>query len=207
MTLIDIPRLIACGVPPTQARLFAPWIDAACKRFDIHTTMQQAGFIAQAMHESANFSHLEESLWYTKPENIQRAFKRLGVMSYGDLAPYCKQPEKLANLAYANWNGNGDTSSDDGWRYRGGGIFQLTGRAIYMAAGDAAGKDYKEHPEWVRTNPEDAAMTAGWYWSSTRCNDMMANGDFDKTTRRINSGNNGESDRRAKFAACLEALR
>lgn len=207
MKTIDAQTLIACGVQPTQAKVFASHIDAACKRFDISTQMQQAAFIAQAMHESMRFTHLEESLWYTKPENIQRAFARTRDMSLGDLAPYCKQPVKLANLVYANKNGNGDVSSGEGWLFRGSGAFQLTGRANFMAAGAAAGRDYKNHPEWVRENPEDAALTAGWFWSASHCNELMASGEYDKTTLRINGGTNGIVERRALYAQCMEALR
>jgi putative chitinase len=202
---IDVPRLLACGVRPTQAKLFAPHLDKAFKRFDIRTNLQQAAFIAQAMHESANFTHLEESLYYKTPQAIFNAYRRLQPLGLGTLASYCRKPKELANLAYANINGNGDVSSGDGWRYRGRGLFQLTGRAIYMAAGDAAGRPYKDHPELV-LQPEDAVMTAGWYWATTGCNKMAEQGEFDRTTRRINGGNNGEVERRALYAAAQEAL-
>lgn len=203
--MIDATKLIACGVNPTQAKLFAPHIQAACERFRINSPAQQAAFIAQAMHESANFTRLEESTYYSKPETIFNTFKRLRPLGMGMLAGYCKAPQALANLAYANINGNGDESSGDGWRFRGRGLFQLTGRANYMAAGDAAGKDYKGHPELV-AQPQDAALTAGWFWDTRGLNQLMLRDGIDAVSRRINGGANGLEDRRRLYAACLEVL-
>lgn len=204
--MIDTLKLIACGVHPTQAKMFAPHLVAACERFDIRTTMQQAAFVAQAMHESSRFTRLEENTYYSMPETIYRTFRRLQHLGIGGLAPYCKRPEALANLAYANLNGNGDESSGDGWRYRGRGLFQLTGRGNYMAAGDAAGRDYKAHPELV-AQPQDAAMTAGWFWSSLSLNPLAAQGNIDAVSRKINGGSNGLVERATYYRNCLEALR
>lgn len=204
--MVDITKLIACGVHPTQAKLFAPHIQTACTRFRINNAMQQAAFIAQAMHESTDFTRLEESTYYRKPETIYNTFKRLRPLGLGMLAGYCKAPQALANLAYANVNGNGDESSGDGWRYRGRGLFQLTGRANYMAAGDAAGKPYKEHPELV-AQPQDAALTAGWFWDGRGLNALAAQGDIDTVSRRVNGGTNGLDERRVLYHTCLEVLR
>ena len=204
--MIDVAKLIACGVSPTRAKEFAPHLEAACQRFEIKTGTQISAFIAQAMHESSGFSRLEESTYYSTPERIQMAFKRLSTMDRGVLARnYCRNPQALANLAYANINGNGDEASGDGWRYRGRGLFQLTGRANYMAAGDAAGRDYKHQPELV-AQPQDAAMTAGWFWSMMRLNNTLMLGGIDAVSKRINGGVNGLDERRRLYRECLDAL-
>ena len=204
--MITTQSLIAAGVQPTQAKQFAPHIEAACQRFEIKTLSQRAAFIAQAMHESRNFTRLEESTYYSTPERIHAVFDRLRAVPLGTLAAaYVKKPQALANLAYANINGNGDESSGDGWRYRGRGLFQLTGRANYMAAGDAAGRPYKEQPELV-AQPLDAAMTAGWFWSTSRLNSVLDRGGVDQVSKRVNGGHNGLVERRELYRRVLESM-
>lgn len=204
--MISTLDLIACGVAPTQAKVFSAPITEACERFKIQLLSHRAAFIAQAMHESGDLARLEESTYYSKPENIHKAFKRLRTIPLGQLAAgYIKKPQALANLAYANINGNGDESSGDGWRYRGRGLFQLTGRANYMAAGAALGRPYKEQPELV-AQPLDAAMTAGWFWATTRLSSVFDVGGIDAVSRRVNGGENGLVERRELYADCLKAL-
>ena len=204
--MITIQNLIAAGVQPTQAKQFAPHIEAACERFEIKTLSQRAAFIAQAMHESSNFTRLEESTYYSTPERIHNTFARLRNVSAAVLGVnYVKKPQALANLAYAGINGNGDEASGDGWRYRGRGLFQLTGRANYLAAGDATGRDYKAQPELV-AQPLDAAMTAGWFWSTARLNSILDRGGVDQVSKRVNGGYNGIVERRELYRRVLEAL-
>jgi len=128
------------------------------------------------------------------------------VTSLADAATLCRNPQALANRVYANRLGNGDESSGDGWKYRGRGLFQLTGRAEYMAAGDALGQDYKAQPDLV-AQPEDAAMTAGWYWASANLNDLADSAQIDAITRRINGpGMAAADDRRSAYDEALRAF-
>lgn len=203
--MITVEKLIQCGVAPTQAKVFAPFIAIACDKFHIATSMQRAAFISQTMHESAGFTHLEENLYYSKPEVISAAFKRLRPLGMGVLAKYCKNPQGLGNLAYANINGNGDESSGDGWRYRARGLIGLTGQANYMVCGSAAGKDYKGRPELV-SQPEDASLSAGWFWASAGLNEIAAQNDIEAVTFRINGGYNGLADRQHLYMTCLEVM-
>jgi putative chitinase len=183
--MITVAYLIAAGVQPTQARVFAEPLARACGRFDITGRARVAAFVAQACHESLGFTRLEEQLYYRSPERIREVFKRLRGLGMDELAKLAKNPEGLANRAYANVNGNGDVASGDGWKYRGRGLFQLTGRANYMAAGDALAHDYKGHPELVAL-PIDAAMTAAWYWAAAGCNPLADSAQIDAITRAIN---------------------
>lgn len=202
---IDVRLLIACGVQPTQARVFAEPLVGAFKAFNVDTPSRMAAFIAQAMHESLRFTRLEESLWYTTPERIRDVWPSR-FTSLSDAARYLRQPEKLANYVYANRLGNGDEASGDGWKYRGRGIFHLTGRANYMAAGDGLRVDYKSHPELV-ADPADAAFTAGWYWTSLRLNDYADNADIDGITRRVNGpAMLGADERRSLYDRAMQVL-
>lgn len=182
--LIDTRLLIACGVGPVQARQFEEPLQAAFKSFDINTPTRIAAFIAQATHESANFTRLEENLYYTTAERIRELWPAR-VSSMREAAALLRRPEDLANRVYSNRLGNGDEGSGDGWKYRGRGLFQLTGRANYMAAGDGLNTDYKGEP-WLVADPPDAAFTAAWYWAVGGLNALADNGDIDGITRRIN---------------------
>jgi putative chitinase len=201
-----IYELIAAGIAPTQARIFAEPLERAFLRFDIGTRARRAAFIAQASHESSAFTRLEEGLYYRSPERIAEVFKRLRPLGMAELAKLARNPEGLANKAYANVNGNGDESSGDGWKYRGRGIFQLTGRANYMAAGDALAHDYKGHPDLV-SQPIDAAMTAGWYWATAGCNALADSAQIDAITKAINGPAMLAADeRRSLFDEALRAF-
>jgi putative chitinase len=199
-----VTELIAVHVQPTQAKAFAAHITAAFERFDIVSLEQRAGFLAQAMHESRDFTRLEENLYYTTAGRVQQIWPTR-FPSLAQVEAVLRRPEVLANTVYSNLNGNGDFASGDGWRFRGRGLFQLTFRANYSAASQVLGRNYVAHPELV-AQPEDAALTAAWFWASSGCNDLMARGEFDKTTRRINAGLAGYSERRSLFADIRSAL-
>jgi putative chitinase len=204
--MIDVARLIACGIHPTQARIFAEPLQAACERFEIRRGACESAFIAEAAIESQDFTQLEESLFYRAPERIHAVYARLRRVPLSTLAAgYIKNPKALGNLAYANVNGNGDESSGDGWRFRGRGLFQLTGRGNYLAAAAASGRPYKDQPELV-AQPLDAAMTAGWFWSSARLNSVMERGGIDAVSKRINGGDHKLVERRDRYALCVRAL-
>jgi putative chitinase len=194
--------LLSLSVKSDTVDEFAPHIDAVFERFKINAPAQVAGFLAQAMHESQGLTRLEESLYYTTAANVIRVFpSRFSTLA--DAAVVLRNPELLANTVYSNRLGNGDFSSGDGWKYIGRGIFQLTGRANYMAAGDALSRPYKYQPEIVAEVP-DAVLTAGWYWAVTGCNDCAS---FDATTKKINRAMLGSKERRMIYRKLMEAMK
>ena len=202
---IGIPELIACGVQPTQARIYGPLMGDALAVFEITTRARVAAFLAQVATESANFTRTEESLFYKTPERI-RAMWPQRVPSYELAAQLCGKPRELANTVYSNRLGNGDASSDDGWRYRGRGLIQLTGRSNYKVAGDALRVDYLTQPELV-AEPADALMTAGWFWSSIQANVLADASLIDAITRKVNGpGMVAADERRSRFEHNLQVL-
>lgn len=166
--MIDPASLIAAGVGPTQAKAFADPLRAACALFDISTPVRVAAFIAQCIHESSGFTHMEENLYYTTPARV-RAIWPSRVKSDADAVSLCRNPRALANRVYSLRNGNGDESSGDGWRFRGRGLFQLTGRHNYEDASLELHRPYIESPELV-ADPSDACLTAAWYWHCNKLN-------------------------------------
>ncbi len=201
---ITVARLIAVGVHPTQARTFAPLLESALPRWGVDTRKRQAAFLAQAIHESAGFARLEENLWYTTPERI-RAVWPTRVMP--EQAPQLvRNPKGLANRVYAGRLGNGDESSGDGFRYRGRGIFQLTGRLNYRAAEAALRMPYEANPDIV-AHDVDAVLTECWFWSENRCNGLADSGDHGGMCKAINGpALAGLRERTALYRACFEAL-
>lgn len=182
--MITVASLTAAGIGPTQARQFAPSLAAAAARFDINTPPRVAAFIAQCRVESAGFTALEEGLSYSTPERIRQVFPTR-VASLADAATLVRKPQALANRVYGSRLGNGNEASGDGWKFRGRGLKQLTGRANYADAAVGLGRPYVDHPEWVAL-PEDACLTAAWYWHAAKCNILADSGQWDAITRAIN---------------------
>ena len=203
--MITVRALIDAGVAPTQARLFAQPLDAACGAFGITGRRPLAAFLAQALHESARLTALEESLWYRDPVRIASIF-RSAFRSPSEAAPFARSPERLANRVYAGRLGNGDEASGDGWRYRGRGLFQLTGRDNYRRAALAIGRPYVEQPGLV-AQPHDAALTAAWYWASRSLSELALTADIDTITRAVNGpAMLGRRERADLYAQALHAL-
>lgn len=203
--MISVAALIACGIAPTQAKLYADPLAEACRKFEITTKHRLAAFIAQTAHESANFTRAEENLYYTTPERI-RAMWPKRVPTLADAATLARNPQRLANRVYANRLGNGDESSGDGWAYRGRGLIQLTGRSNYHVASDALGATYIASPELV-AKPVDACLTAAWFWSSIHGNLLADAGLIDELTRKINGpAMAGADDRRSRYDDALQSL-
>jgi putative chitinase len=204
--LLTLEQLVAAM--PRSARVapaFVGWLNSAFESWGIDTPDRVAAFLAQAAHESDELQALEENLNYSA-EGLLRTWPRR--FSPDDAAFYQRQPERIANRAYAHRLGNGDEASGDGWRFRGRGIFQLTGRANYRAAsvgvcGDADTLLF--NPELVATPPY-ACETAGWYWHTRGLNRFADRADFEGLTRAINGGTNGLVDRVAHWHRAIEAL-
>lgn len=206
--MITAQQLVSCGVGPMQAGLFAAPLSATIIAYGIATPEQIAAFLAQTMWETTKFTQLAESTYYSKPELLFNTFQRLRPLGMTKLAAYCRNSVKAANLIYANLNGNGDEASGDGFAYRGSGLLQLTGRANFKAAADALGVDFVSTPDLVRSMPEYACATAGWFWQANKCNDALAAGGFDGTTLKVQgvhsiSAANGAIGRRTLFATAL----
>lgn len=179
-----IEALIRLGVHPTQARLFSEPLKAAMALHDISTPERRAAFLAHCILESARFTRLEENLFYTTPARI-RAVWPSRFKTDAEAAPFARNPKGLANRVYSHRNGNGDEASGDGWRYRGRGLFQLTGMTNYRRAAQALGRPYVGDPDLVG-EPSDACLTAAWFWAAGGGNQMVDRGDFNATTRMIN---------------------
>ena len=172
-------------------------------RFDISNPFRQAAFIGQAAHESGNFKMLVENLNY-RAETLMKVWpKRFPTLEFAK--QYERDPKKIANSVYANRMGNRDEASGDGFRFRGRGLFQLTGHSNYFHAGKALGEDFVMNPDLVAT-PMYAALTAGFFWNTHKLNQYADARDYVTMTKKINGGTLGLADRQKHIAHALEVL-
>lgn len=188
----------------TRISLFLDPLNSAMAEFGINTPARGAAFIAQAAHESSQLHNLVENLNYSADRLIE-IFRRRFTLA--DAAAYARKPEIIANRVYALRLGNGDEASGDGWRFRGRGIFQLTGRANYAECSRALYNDeiLIERPELLK-QPEGASRSAGWFWQARDLNQWADAGDFKTLTLRINGGLNGWADRLACYERSIAAM-
>ncbi|WP_310335347.1 glycoside hydrolase family 19 protein [Pseudomonas corrugata] len=159
-----------------RAGVFAPVLNTAMQRYQIVGTKRVAAFIAQIGHESGQLVYVRE-IWGPTP----------------------------AQRGYEGRKDLGNTAAGDGFKYRGRGLIQVTGRANYAACGEALGVDLVNQPELLE-EPQYACMSAAWFWSTKGLNTLADAGDFERITRRINGGLNGQDDRLALWKKATEVL-
>ncbi len=176
--MINPVTLDAClGCGPIRAKLYAAPLAKAMAEFEIDTPARAAAFLAQIGHESGRLAYVRE-LWGPTP--AQRRY------------------EGRADL--------GNTEEGDGYRYRGRGLIQTTGRANYQKTGDALDLPLIEEPELLES-PVNAARSAAWFWHGHGCNALADEGAFERITRRINGGLNGYAERVVLWERAKKALR
>lgn len=200
MTANDLAAL--AGRPTDDV---APWLQpvaAAMAEFLINTPAREAAFLAQIVHESDGLRAVQENLNYSArrlPEVWPRHFYLAPDEANGriDASLFEHHPDALANVVYANRMGNGPESSGDGWRYRGRGLIQLTGRTLYAEAGAALQLDLINQPDAL-LQPVAAARVAGWYWRRINGNalaDPATQQSFEQLTVAINGALIGQDHR------------
>jgi putative chitinase len=182
------------------------WCDALNKilpEYDITTPQRVAAFIAQAAHESGNFTALHENLNY-RAETLMKVFPKY--FPTDALAQqYAHHPEMIANRVYTNRMGNGDEASGDGFRYCGRGLIQLTGKSNYQAFADSVQMPLEDVPAYLQTF-EGAVQSACWFWESNNLNQYADSGDILTMTKRINGGTIGLADRQAHYNHALQVF-
>lgn len=186
------------------------WYDAMAKVLPaagINTKNRVAGFIAQCAVESGDFNVLEENLNYSAA-----ALKRTFARYFKDRDPkdYERNPEKLANYVYMDKyrtkkGALGNVNEGDGWKFRGRGIMQITGRNNYEAFGRSVGMSAEEAAEYITTK-EGALMSAVWFWNKANCNRFADAGDIEGLSKAINGGTIGLNKRKEKWALALEVI-
>lgn len=169
----------------------------------IDSPTEFASFLAQLAHESVEFTHLEENLNYSAIRLMQVWPRRFPTMVVAET--YAHDPQRLANLVYANRIGNGGPETGDGWRYRGRGPIQLTGRGNYANCGQAIGEDLLRYPDYL-LKPSVGIEAACWYWLFKDLDVYDDDEDVRAETKLINGSDLGLAARQNYFNRILEAI-
>lgn len=191
-----------------HAGVFVSELNAAMARYRIDSRVRVAAFLAQVGHESGQLTHLVENLNYSAQglaATWPNRFMAPGGKPNARALALARQPEAIANAVYGGRLGNGPESSGDGWRYRGRGLIQVTGRANYRAAGTGIDLDLEASPHLLE-QPGPAALSAAWFWAEHGLNELADAGRFETITRRINGGTHGLAERIALWERAKAVL-
>lgn len=173
-------------------------IPSVSEKFGINTELRLAHFLAQTGHESGNFTVTKENLSYSA-ERLQVIFKKY--FTAESAAEYARKADKIGNIVYANRMGNGNQASGEGYKFRGRGFIQLTGKDNYKSFDKVVEDDILANPELVTT--KYPLLSAAWFWNKNKLNEIADGGATDevvtKITKRINGGTIGLPDRIKHF--------
>lgn len=197
----DMLRAVA---PNAKDEVLEAFAEAMTNNFEDYemTPLRAAHFIAQAAHESTGFTRFTENLNY-RAQRLMQVFPKY----FRDVDPddYAGNPEAIANRVYGGRMGNGPESSGDGWKYRGRGIFQLTGKSNYKTIGDAIEVDLIDDPD-AALSSDNAVLIALEYWDQRNINDAADEDDVVGVTRKINGGTIGLEERKLLLKKAKRAL-
>lgn len=195
-----------CAILP-QCKQQQLWYDAIMEtlpQYEIDTELRFACFVAQCAHESNSFNTLTENLNYSR-DGLLKVFPKY--FNQVSVDAYARQPQKIANRVYGNRMGNGNEASGDGFKYRGRGLIQLTGKDNYRACSMTLyGDDTLLNEPDQLLHPSNAVAAAAWYWNSRNLSPLADEQDMITITKKINGGANGLSERLSIYQHCLNVL-
>jgi putative chitinase len=194
--------------PKTKKEVLEKYVlplNKICRQYGILDNHKRiAAFLAQIAHESGGFNFTRENLNYSA-KALQTVFRKY-FTTEALAQQYERKPEQIANRVYASRMGNGDEKSGDGWRYRGRGLIQLTGKSNYQRFADFMKIKLDDVINYLETD-EGAVASAAWFWDINKLNTFCDKDDFVGLTRRINGGTNGLEDRKHHYELALKALK
>lgn len=193
-----------------RARFWIASLNAAMRAGEIDTPTRQAAFLAQLLVESDELRHREEILNYS-PRRLREVWPH-EFPSDAAAAPFGHQAQALANRVYGARMGNRGVASGDGWRYRGRGLIQLTGRDHYVSFARSSGLDVLADPDLLLL-PDGAARSAAWFWQRRGLNVLADHaagpddvGAFGRICRLVNGGENGLAQRHRCWRRARDVL-
>ena len=221
---VELKHLQAVKVKDPEKWL--PFIRETCEKYQINTDKRIASFLAQTAHESGGYTMLEENLNYSdatlatvwpnrfavqEPDPNKPGKTRPKKDEKGKNIPNAfakalhRKPEAIANTVYSNRMGNGTIESGEGWKHRGMGLKQLTGKDNHKRCGDALGVDFVSNPSLL-LEPKWAALSAGWFWSANKLDAFADNDDLEGQTKKVNGGLIGIDDRKKRYKDCKDSM-
>jgi len=184
-------------------------IQSVVDKFEMNTPIRLSHFLGQCAHESGNFKFTSENLNYSTNgllTTFPKYFKQPGLAE-----AYSRNPERIASRVYADRMGNGSEGSHDGWKFRGRGYIQLTGKSNYASFDKFVNEDILSNPDLVAK--QYPLLSAAWFFYKNKLNSISDKGMTEpvmfELTKRINGGTNGLQDRikyTIKFAKILGVI-
>ena len=199
--LIRKDLLRGLGVTATRADKYLSDLNSTLPKHEIDNALRIAHFLAQVLHESARMKYVRENLNYSA-QALLNVFGKYFTPAQAQV--YARQPEMIGSRVYAGRMGNGNEASGDGYRYRGRGLIQLTGKSNYRNFSQWIGDDVLAQPDVVAT--KYAVHSAIYYWVSNNLNTVADIDDIKQLTKRVNGGYNGLNDRIALLDKAKQLL-
>jgi len=185
------------------AKDLAEVIEKVLEKYQINTQLRVCHFLAQVGHESGGFNTMLENLNYSA-DGLQKIFKKYFPDATA-AAAYARNPEKIANKVYGGRMGNGPEASGEGWKFRGRGFIQLTGKDNYTKFAAAIGKSLDDTVKYLET-VEGGIESAAWFWNSRNINAKADADDLTAVTKLVNGGTHGIDDRKKKLEAAKAVI-
>ena len=202
--MITTYQLQACmpKAAPAKIAAYRQAISDQTEKFQINTPKRLAAFISQIAVESGNLQYVVENLNYSAQGLVATFPKYFDTFT---AQTYARNPGAIANRVYANRMGNGDEASGDGWKYRGRGLIQLTGKNNYQACSAGLALNLLETPEYLES-PDGATASACWFWTTRGLNTLADAGDVTGISKKVNGGTHGLTERLAVYSLSCAVL-
>lgn len=210
LNLSIIMRKTASSKAPVKSELLVEYLNSAMATQAINTPNRVAAFLANLAVESSELTLFEENLNYSA-QGLMNTFNSKRIIRFPTLefaTGFARQPQKIANYVYANRNGNGNEQSGDGWRYRGRGPIQLTGRSNYRDIGNDLSLDLEANPDQALAI-STGILIAARFFNKKGCNhfaDTVNDASFTRVCELINGGHKGLEERFQYWKKALQIL-
>ena len=209
LSLNDLIQSTGCS--NKVAEVWLPYFNSIPKNFGIDTPLRMAAFLAQVGHESGGLTLLEENLNYSA-EGLANVWpKRYAKNNVGRYLPtdlaikIARKPILIASWTYADRMGNGSVESQEGWKYRGRGILQITGKSNYVNLTLNTGIDFVSNPDLLK-EPAYALISACFFWKNNNLNRFADKKDVLSLSKAINGGIIGLEHRKALYEKACKTL-
>ncbi len=199
---IEKSLLTGLGVTEARAEKYLPALNEALAEHGIDTPLRVAHFLSQVLHESGKMKFVEENLNYSA-KGLQSIFGKY-FKTTAEAEAYARNREKIGSRVYGNRMGNGPENTGEGYRYRGRGLIQLTGKNNYRAFSDWIKDDVVADPDRVAN--QYVVHSAVFFWTKNNINALADKDDVVRVTKRINGGTHGLDDRKALLAKAKTLL-
>jgi putative chitinase len=203
ITTDQLKKIIGTNYTDDKITKLVDALNQTFEKYEINTQLRICHFLAQVIHESGSFKAVSENLNYSA-DGLMKIFPKY--FTSQTVNNYARKPEMIANHVYCNRMGNGDEKSGEGFKFRGRGFMQITGKSNYLRLKESLQIDIINKPELLEQLPY-CMLSAGWYWSSRLLNSYADKDNILAITKAINGGTIGLNDRKLWLTKCKNVIK